>query len=71
MTTRRLAEDRDVVRVAAERGDVVTHPLQCGDLVEQRDVARAREAVVEMVEVREAERAEPVVDGDDDHVAAA
>ena len=43
---------------------------QRGDLVEQRDVARAREPLVEMVEVREAERAEPVVDRDHDHVAA-
>ena len=36
----RLAEDRDVVRVAAERGDAVAHPLERGDLVE--DARRCR-----------------------------
>ena len=57
--------------VASERGDVVAHPLERGNLIEQRHVSRSREPRVEMVEVGEAERAEPVVDGDDDHVAAA
>ncbi len=70
VATRRLAEDRDVGRVATERGDVVADPTECGDLVEQGDVARAGEPRVEMVEVREAERAEPVVHGDHDDVAA-
>ena len=70
MSAGRLAEDGDVAGVATERGDVVADPLERGDLVEQRHVARAGEPLVEMVEVGEAERAEPVVDGDDDDVAA-
>ena len=37
---RRLAEDRHPVRVAAEGPDVVPHPLQRGDLVEQAPVGR-------------------------------
>ena len=40
---RRLAEDRDVVGIAAEPGDAVAHPLERGDLVEDARVARARE----------------------------
>ena len=35
-----LTEHRDVARVAAERGDVVVHPAQCGDLIEQAAVVR-------------------------------
>ena len=35
----RLAEDRHVAGVAAEGGDVVAHPLQRRDLVEQAEVA--------------------------------
>ena len=36
-----LAEDRHVVRVAAERGDVVAYPPKRGDLVEDAEVAGA------------------------------
>ena len=38
--TGRLARERDVIRIAAERGDVVAHPLERLDLVEQAIVAR-------------------------------
>src|SRR6476660_6732329 len=36
--TSRLAEDGDVAGVAAEGGDVLLHPVQCGDLVEQAEI---------------------------------
>jgi hypothetical protein len=39
--TRRLAENGDPVRVAAEGPDVVAHPLESGDLVEQAPVGRS------------------------------
>ena len=38
--SRRLAEDRDVVGIAAEGRDVLLHPLQRGDLIQQAVVAR-------------------------------
>ncbi len=56
----RLAEERDVVRVTAERGDVLPHPAQRGDDVEQAAVGRGPG------EVEEPGDAEPVVDGDQD-----
>ena len=48
--------------IAAERGDVVAHPLERGDLVEDAEVAGALRCRRKLVEVEEAERAEPVVD---------
>ena len=36
--TGRLAEDGDVAGIAAEGRDVVPHPLEGGDLVEQAEV---------------------------------
>ena len=62
-----LAEHRHAARVAAERGDVVTHPLQCGDLVAQREVVV--EAVAEAGQFQAAEHPDAVGDVDDDHVA--
>ena len=62
--TGRLARDRDVVRVAAERADVVLHPAQGGLLVHQPVVAgRAAGPRRQRRVGEEAERAEPVVDG--------
>jgi hypothetical protein len=65
---RRLAEDRDAPRIAAELRDVAPHPAQRRDLIEQPVVAgralwrfRGERGVRE-----EAERAEPVVERDDD-----
>jgi hypothetical protein len=66
---RRLAEDRDVARVAAERGDVALHPLEGGRLVGEAIVAVG--AVVALVREpvggEEPERAQPVVGADDHH----
>ena len=55
--------------IAAERLDVVAHPLERRDLVEQAGV-RGRARSADAPRSQEAERAEPVVDRDDDHVAA-
>ncbi len=63
---RGLAEHGHPVGVAAEAGDVVANPPQCREHVAQGDVAV--ELFPERGEVDEAERAEPVVDGDDDDV---
>ena len=60
-----LAEDGDVGGVAAEAGDVVAHPAQGGDLV-----AHAEVGLFQRGQVKESERAESVVDGDDDDIAA-
>ena len=60
--------DRDLAGIAAEVGDVVTHPAQRGLLVGQPVVAdRAWRAERGMS--KEPERAEPIVDRDDDDVA--
>ena len=64
----RLPEDRDVARVATEPGGVGLHPPQGGHLVEEAEVAGGRATSV-LGQVGEAERAEPVVEGDDDDVA--
>ena len=60
----RLAEDRDVGRVAAEGRDVVAHPLERGDLVEQAEVRIA------VGEVEEALGADAVVDRHADDAVA-
>ncbi len=62
-TTRRLAEDRHPVRVAAEGPDVVAHPLQRGDLVEQAPVGGGA------VDLRETLYAQPVVERHHDDAA--
>ena len=68
----RLTEDRHVAGIAAERGDVVAHPLEAGD-----DVAHARVAGVgellaaKLREVHEAERVQPMRDADDHDVVLA
>ena len=61
--TRRLAGDGDLARVAAEAFDVVAHPLERGNLVENAVDARVRELRAKALEVRESQRAEAVVDG--------
>ena len=69
---RRLAEDRHVAGVAAERGDVVAHPLQRRNLVAEAEVRVERPLGGGIAgDVGEAERAEPVVERDVDDVAGA
>jgi hypothetical protein len=66
-----LAEQRDVVAISAERRDVLADPVDRRDLIEDAEVARSLELGTEhLVEMKEAECTEPVVDGDDDHVTA-
>ena len=61
----RLAEQRHVARVAAERADVAAHPLERGDLVSQAEVALERmPRRCVGAEVQPAQRAEPVVQAD-------
>ena len=58
--------------IAAERLDVVAHPLEREHHVEQTRDAGARELLAERVgQVQVAERVQPVVDRDDHGVAAA
>ena len=61
-----LAEDGDAVRVAAECGDVVPHPGERGDLVEQAQVG----AVVAVAEIEEAVGPGAPVDGHADDAVA-
>ena len=65
----RLAEDGDVLGVAAEGGDVLLHPLERRDLIEEAVVAH--ESVGRLSRQggvgQEAQRAQPVVDGDYHH----
>ena len=68
----RLAEDRDALRVAAERLDVRLHPLQRGLLVEEPLVPRIRALRIlagERSVREEPEHVQAVVDGDHDDVA--
>ena len=53
----RLAEDGDAPRIASERRDVLPHPLECGDLIEQTEVGGS------VTEVEKALGADAVVDG--------
>jgi hypothetical protein len=68
---RGLAEDRHPARVAAEGADVVLHPAQGGLRVGQGQGPRAGRALLgaEGGVGDEAERTQPVVDGDHDDVA--
>ena len=57
-----LTEDRDEIRIAAESVDVVAHPLERGDDVEQADAARQREVGTHRVaEIRVAEHVQPMI----------
>ena len=64
----RLPVDRDAVRVTAERADIALDPAQRGNLIEQ-SVISARPVRILRGERRvrkKAERAETIVDGDED-----
>src|SRR5699024_707392 len=61
----------DVARVAAEGCDVLAHPAQRGYLVQQTRIGGSGIfGPKQGAQVEEAERTEPVVDGDDDGPAA-
>src|ERR1700694_3950433 len=61
---RRLAKDRDVRGITPEGGDVLLHPGERGDLIEQTEVSNA------VSQVEEAIGSETIVDGDaDDSIA--
>ncbi len=67
---RRFAEQGDTVGVSAERGDVVAHPAQRREHIAQTEIGvETASAGVELGQVEESERADPVVHGDDDRVA--
>src|SRR5919205_3853538 len=63
-----LAEDRDVLRIASERGDVLPHPLEGGYLVHVGVAALElfRALAAERREGEEAETPQTVVEGDQD-----
>ena len=66
-----LAEDGDVAGVAAKRRGIVAHPAQREDQVQHPDVAGVGEVgAAERRQVEMTERVQPVIDGDDHHVAA-
>ncbi len=62
----RLSEQRDATGVAAEHRDVVVHPLQGGDDVEQAGITGVGVLVV-IAEVQMAEDIEAVVEGNQDN----
>ena len=63
-----LAQDRDVIRVSAERGDVGMDPLECGDLVQKTIIAGnvVRALLRQEWMDQEPEDPEPIVDSDQD-----
>ena len=64
-----LTEDGDEIGIAAEAGDIVAHPLERGDDVEQARAAREREVGSHRIaEIRVAEHIEPMIDGHDHDV---
>ena len=68
----RLAEDRDVARIAAELLDVVADPAQGQDQIEDADVARIGERLAaDLGQEQVAEHVQAVVHGHHRHVAAA
>ncbi len=60
---RGLAEDGDASGISAESGDIVVHPFQGRDLIEQGDIGH-------VVEEEESFGAQPVVERDEDHSVA-
>ena len=65
----RLAEHRDVVRVAAEIGDVVAHPLERRDDVEHAGVGVGVAFAARVAEIEEPEQVEPVIEMHEHDVA--
>ncbi len=67
----RLAEYGYVGGVAAERLDVVVHPLQCGHQIQKTRIARRCVLLSEVREVEEAQHVETVVERYDHRIALA
>jgi hypothetical protein len=71
-TAARLPEDRHVLRVAAEAGDVVANPLEDGHEVEQADIRRVPVLFApQLAEIQVAEGVEAMIVRDDDRVVSA
>ena len=66
---RGLAADGDVVLVAAEFGDVLLHPFERELLIEDAIVAEEMAFGIQRGMRQKAEKAEAIIDGDDDRVA--
>ena len=64
-----FAHHGDVPRIAAELCDILAHPAQSGDLVEQPVVARntVRRLLAQLLVRQPAERAEPVIERNEHH----
>ena len=60
--TGRLARQCDRIRIAAEVCDVGVHPVECGKRIRDREIAGLVQPVA--MQLQEAERPKPVVDGD-------
>src|SRR6202034_2574283 len=69
-TSAGLAEDGDVVPVAAEVAYVVAHPLERSDNVEHAQVRRGRIRLAELGEVEESQGTQPVIERDDHTTSA-
>ncbi|CAB4791648.1 unannotated protein [freshwater metagenome] len=68
--TSRFARNRDPPRVTAERSDVLRHPLQRRNLIENANVARVSKLGEVLGEMQEAECAKAIVDAHNDHALA-
>src|SRR6266566_3723143 len=60
----RLAEDGDVLWIATKGGDILPHPLESSDLVEQGAVG------VSLAQIEEAVGTDPIIDGHADDAVA-
>ena len=69
-TASRLARNRDPPWVATERSDVLLHPLQRRNLIEDAKVARVSKLGEMLAEVQEAKCAEAIVNSDAHHALA-
>ncbi len=67
--TTRLAHDGDVGRITAEGFDVVLHPFEGFDEVEDADIAGIGITWVNSREIGETDGAQTMVDGDEDDIA--
>src|SRR5262249_11544045 len=65
------AEGEDLRWIAAEPSDVVAHPLERRDLIELSEIDGVAPLLAVIQKIHVAEGAEPMIEADDDHVAAA